>query len=305
MSTIIDTGLTTSALKGNFFSAIKSINPIWRQLASIVKSTGSSENYRWLGTVPQMREWGTGRLAKGLRSESYSVDNHKYEATLEVDRDELADDQLGQIIVRIRELARRAGTHPDKLLADMLEHGADGGYTSYDGTTFFADNHTSGQNGSQSNKLTFDATDSANISSEEFAASYSNAVETMLAFKDDQNEPANAEIGQLIVLVPSNLWYKAKQALTAQVTDMSTNILAGEAKVVVFPRLTSTDKWYLCRTDVEVRPFIFQDREPLEFTALTEGSEEAFKREKYLYGVRARYALAFGYWQHCVRTQFV
>jgi phage major head subunit gpT-like protein len=305
MSTIIDTGLTTSALKGNFFSAMKAVNPIWRELASIVKSTGASENYRWLGTVPQMREWGTGRLAQGLRSESYSVSNHKYESTLEVDRDELADDQLGQIIVRVRELARRAATHPDKLLADMLENGGTSGYNSYDGTTFFSTAHKADGSTSQSNTLTWDATDPSTVTDDEFAASYAQAVEKMLSFKDDQNEPANAEIGQLVVLVPSNLWYKAKQALTAQINDMSTNILAGEAKVVVFPRLTSTDKWYLCRTDVEVRPFIFQDRESLDFTSLTEGSEEAFKREKYLYGVRARYALAFGYWQHCVRTQFV
>jgi phage major head subunit gpT-like protein len=55
---------------------------------------------------------------------------------------------------------------------------------------------------------------------------------------------------------------------------------------------------------VEVRPFISQDRESIEFTALADGSEESFKREKYLYGVRARYALAYGYWQHCVRVQF-
>jgi phage major head subunit gpT-like protein len=73
----------------------------------------------------------------------------------------------------------------------------------------------------------------------------------------------------------------------------------------VFPRLSSTDKFYLLRTDVEVRSFIFQDREALEFTALAQGSEEAFKREKYLYGVRARYAMAYGYWQYCAGTQFV
>jgi phage major head subunit gpT-like protein len=305
MSTIIDTGLTTSALKGNFFSALKAVHPVWRELTSIVKSTTATEHYRWLGSVPQMRQWGTGRLAKGLRSESYSVENQKYEATLEVDRDELADDQLGQIIVRIRELARRAAAHPDKLLADMLEHGADPGYTSYDGKPFFAEDHPGGPSGSQSNKLSYNVIDPASTSPTDFGSSYAKAVETMLTFVDDQNEPANTEIGKLVALVPANLWYKAKQALTAQFTDMSSNIFAGESKVILFPRLTSADTWYLCRTDVEVRPFIFQDREPLEFTALTEGSEEAFKREKYLYGVRARYALAFGYWQHCIRIQYV
>jgi phage major head subunit gpT-like protein len=305
MSTIINTGLTTSALKGNFFSALKAATPVWKQLATVVRSTTQTENYRWLGTVPQMRAWGTGRLARGLRSESYSVENQKYESTIEVDRDELADDQLGQIVVRVRELARRAVTHPDKLLADMLANGSTSGYLSYDGVTFFSDSHQSGDNAAQSNSLTFDATDPTAITADEFAAAYEKAVQAMLAFKDDQGEPMNGEIGKIVVLVPSNLWYKAKKALTAQVLEMSTNILAGEAEVVVFPRLAATDTWYLCRTDVEVRPFIFQDRETLEFTALTEGSEEAFKREKYLYGVRARYAMAYGYWQYCVRSQFV
>lgn len=305
MSTVINTGLTTSALKGGFFSALKVVKPVWRELATIVKSTGPSENYRWLGTVPQMRQWGTGRLAKGLQSESYNVENNKYEATIEVDRDELSDDQLGQIIVRVRELARRAAIHPDKLLADLLENGATSGYNSYDGTTFFATDHESGASGSQSNKLTYDASDPAAVTAAEFTAAYEQAVETLLGYSDDQGEPMNNDLGALTALVPPQLWYRAKEALTADMIGSSTNILSGEASVIVFPQLTSTDNWYLMRTDVEVRSFIFQDREPLEFTALAQGSEEAFKREKYLYGVRARYAMAYGYWQYAVRTQFV
>jgi phage major head subunit gpT-like protein len=305
MSTIIDTGLTTSALKGNFFAALKAVSPVWKQLATVVRSTGPAESYRWLGTVPAMREWGSGRLAKGLRSESYNVENAKYEATIEVDRDELADDQLGQIAVRVRELARRAATHPDKLLADLLENGASAGYESYDAATFFAADHASGSSGAQSNKLTLDVSNPSAVTAADFAASYQQAVQTLLAYKDDQGEPLNTDLGQLAVLVPPALWYRAKESLSAEILGNSTNILSGEAKVVVFPRLTSTDRWYLCRTDVEVRPFVFQDREAMEFTALAEGSEESFKREKYLYGVRARYAMAYGYWQYCVRTQFV
>lgn len=305
MSTIIDTGLTTSALKGNLFAALKAANPVWKQLATSVKSTGPSESYRWLGTVPQMREWGSGRVAKGLRSESYSVANHKYEATIEVDRDEMSDDQLGQIVVRVRELARRAASHPDKLLAVLLENGASSGYTSFDGTTFFSTTHESGDSGVQSNSLTYDVASTSAVTADEFAESYKQAVETMLALKDDQGEPIHGELGQMVALVPPALWYVAKQALTAQLSDSDTNVLNGEAAVLVFPRLTSTDKWYLCRTDTEVRPFIFQDREPIEFTSLADGSEEVFKREKLLFGVRARYAMAYGYWQNCVRTQVV
>ena len=78
----------------------------------------------------------------------------------------------------------------------------------------------------------------------------------------------------------------------------------GAAEVRLNPWLTSTDRMYLCKTDGIVRPFIFQDREPIEFGSLTETSEEGFKREKLLFGVRARYRMTYGYWQYAVRTVF-
>lgn len=30
-----------------------------------------------------------------------------------------------------------------------------------------------------------------------------------------------------------------------------------------------------------------------------------FRREKFLFGVRARYRMAYGYWQYAVRNEFV
>ncbi|MCH7839937.1 MAG: Mu-like prophage major head subunit gpT family protein [Planctomycetes bacterium] len=76
------------------------------------------------------------------------------------------------------------------------------------------------------------------------------------------------------------------------------------AQVLSFGWLTDASKWYLLKTDGVVRPFIFQDREPVEFNALEGDSDEGFKREKYLYGARARYALSYGLWQFAVRTDF-
>ena len=46
-----------------------------------------------------------------------------------------------------------------------------------------------------------------------------------------------------------------------------------------------------------------QDK-PVEFTALAEDSDDGFRREKFLYGVRARYRLAYGYWQYAVCLDF-
>ncbi len=42
----------------------------------------------------------------------------------------------------------------------------------------------------------------------------------------------------------------------------------------------------------------------MEFKALETGSDEEFMREKYLYGVRARYRVTYGYWQYMVRNVF-
>ncbi len=42
----------------------------------------------------------------------------------------------------------------------------------------------------------------------------------------------------------------------------------------------------------------------MEFTALTEESDEGFRREKFLYGVRARYRITYGYWQFAVEVTF-
>ena len=105
-------------------------------------------------------------------------------------------------------------------------------------------------------------------------------------------------------VVPPTMLYTALEAVSATLISQTSNVLQGAARVIALPRLTSVTTWYLLKTDGVVRPFIFQDREPVEFGALTENSEEGFKREKLLFGVRARYRMTYGYWQFGIRTVF-
>ena len=79
---VINTGLLTKGLRSEFFDRFNKTTTNYQDLSTRIPSTSDAETYKWLGTVPQMREWGTGRLAKGLRTESYSVENLKYEATI-------------------------------------------------------------------------------------------------------------------------------------------------------------------------------------------------------------------------------
>ena len=125
---IINTGLLTRGLRSEFFNRFDATTTYFQDLATRIQSNSDSETYKWLGSVPSMREWGTGRVTKGLRTESYSVENLKYEATLEVDRDEIADDKTGQIRIRIAELAERGATHKDYLIAQLLLNGEAAGF---------------------------------------------------------------------------------------------------------------------------------------------------------------------------------
>ncbi|MBN1512812.1 MAG: Mu-like prophage major head subunit gpT family protein [Phycisphaerae bacterium] len=302
---IINTGLLTKGLRSEFFQRFGTVPTFYQDLSTRIPSTSDHETYRWLGTVPQMREWGTGRVAKGLRTESYSVENLKYEATLEVDRDEIADDQTGQIRIRVAELAERAATHKDYLISRLLVVGTAAEAVGYDGAPFFSSSHVSGQSGAQSNDLDAGASTGTSPTSEEFKAAMKSAIAQMLTFRDDQGQPMPLTAGGLVCVVPPILYFTALEAIQATMLNSTSNVLQGIARVIAFPWLTDESTWYLLKTDGVIRPFIFQDREPVEFNTLTEDSEEGFLREKFLYGVRARYRMAYGYWQYAVRTSFV
>ncbi|MHC4611104.1 MAG: Mu-like prophage major head subunit gpT family protein [Planctomycetota bacterium] len=301
---VINTGLLTKGLRSEFFNRFGNTPTYYRDLATRIVSTGDQETYRWLGTVPKLREWGTGRVTKGLRTESYSVENLKYEATIEVDRDEISDDQTGQIRVRVGELAQRAATHKDYLLAQLLQLGGGSTALAYDGVPFFAATHSSGESGNQDNDLTYQAVAPTNPDVDEFRGSLKQAIAQMIGFKDDVGEPMAIAATGLACAVPATMYLTALEAVNATLVSNTTNVLQGAARVITLPWLTNAGTWYLLKTDGVVRPLIFQDREPIEFDALAEGSEEAFRREKFLYGVRARYRMTYGYWQFAVRTVF-
>ena len=301
---VVNTGLLTKGLRSEFFNRFESTPAHHKELATRIPSTSDSETYRWLGTVPKLRQWGTGRVAKGLRAESYSVENLKYEATIEVDRDEISDDQTGQIRVRVGELAQRAATHKDYLISQLLISGGTAGFTSYDGVAFFNDAHVSGSSGSQDNNLTSDVVDPNDPTVPEFKTALKQAMSTMMSFNDDQGEPLPIAASGLVCVVPPTMFFTALESINATLINNTTNVLSGAAKVISMPWLTDASMWYLLKTDGVLRPFIFQDREPIQFDAIAEGSELEFNKGIHRYGTRARYRLTYGEWRHCIKLTF-
>ncbi len=303
---IKSTGLSLAGARSEFFRVYDRATFPWERFCMHIKSDKDVEHYRWLGSVPTMRPWGTGRLAKGLRSESYDVRNEKYEVTIEIDRDEESDDQTGQIAQRIRSLAAAARDHKPYLLAQLLANGASAGFVSYDGITFFNDAHVSGKSGQQDNDLTAVAA-AATKTTPECKAALVAAVGALLGFKDDQGEPMNVSPTGIVVVVPVSMYFAMLEAATAGMIASTDNVLRGLAiEVLPMPWLTNTKVFYTFTLGGEDKPFIFQEREPLDFKVVDPGYDQVtgFMKEKKYAGCRARYKMTYGFWQKAVRTSF-
>ncbi len=111
----------------------------YMQVAMTVPSSTSEEKYAWLGTMPRFREWLGDRQLQSLKTWDYTVKNKDFENTVEVARNDIADDRLGIYTPMIQMLGQEARTHPDELVFGALA----AGFTSlcYDGQYFFDTDH--------------------------------------------------------------------------------------------------------------------------------------------------------------------
>jgi phage major head subunit gpT-like protein len=282
---------TYTGFKSLFDKALSAADPLYPKISTVVESTADKESYNWLGAAPGMRQWVDERVPGALRTHAYDVENRKYEATIEVDRETFEDDRLGQIKPRIEELAVRAAMHPDELVCSLLNTG----FTAacYDGQYFFDTDHAEGASGAQSNKLSLDLS----------AANLETAVERMLGFKDDQGKALSVMPDTL--LVGADNFFNARQILNStsivvagasDVEKPSGNPLSGMLNLLVSPHVDS-GKWFVLATQYPVRPLLFQWRVKPEFTAVTDPSDEyVFSTDTFKYGVRSRCGAGYGLW---------
>ncbi|SMO98944.1 Mu-like prophage major head subunit gpT [Thalassovita litoralis] len=311
-------GLSSRAIIGNFYMALEAaVAASWvGDISMYFETDQESETYKWLGMAPAMREWVGGRHAKGFRENGITIENKKFEATLEVPVDWMRRDKTGQIMVRVNELAGRTVTHWQSLLSANIA----GGETAvcYDGQYFFDTDHSEGQSGTQSNSITVDISavpaqlhgTTSLPSPEEIRAMVLKGVEQILGFKDDQGEPMNEMARTFLVMVPTAWFTTAAAALNNPVvgggdTNVMTNLDGYTFRLAVNPRLSWTDKLSVMRTDGSVKPFIRQEEEGVTVKAIAEGSELEFNEDKHHYGVKAIRNTGHGYWQHACLLQAV
>jgi phage major head subunit gpT-like protein len=279
----------------------------------LFQSDQESETYPWLGMAPAMREWIGGRQAKGFRENQVVIANKKYESTMEVPVDWLRRDKTGQIRVRIAEQTERANAHWAKLLNQLIIDGEAG--VCYDGQFFFDTDHSEGDSGTQDNDIAVNITTTTAPTTGEMETAILTAIQQIIGFKDDQGEPMNENAQRFLVMVPVPFMSAAAAALGSSIivdasTSRSNTILtlssmAGfQVSLAVAPRLTWTTKFAVFRADGQLGAFIRQEEEDITVDAIAEGSEEEFKNDRHLYGIKAIRNVGYGYWQKSCLVTF-
>lgn len=261
---------------------------------------GDTMTLDWLGAAPQMRKWVDEKRAVGLGKQTITVKVEDYEATVEIHLNTLRDARGNIYFPRIREMADNAARLEYNLVSDLIKAGETG--LAYDGQNFFDTDHSEGDSGTQSNELTGGGTSVAQLKTDFYKAKAA-----MMGFKDDKGE----------VLHPRDfrplLWIPNDQAVIEGLDELrnatlskggDSNILKDRFDVVVDPRLTDTNDWYMFRTTSVMKPFILINREEVNYEDnFGSGHPDVWSRRIGQASAVARKVATYGMWQCAVKVK--
>jgi phage major head subunit gpT-like protein len=170
-------------LKTTFNNAFAAAPSTWAKIAMEVPSTGKQNDYAWLSVFPRMKKWIGEKDIKSLAAAKYSIVNDDWEATVEVDRNDIEDDNLGIYKPQAEMAGFSAKQLPDEIVYDVVNRG----FTTlcHDGQYFFDTDHD-GKDGSVSNRGT---TALACDTLAKARSSYGAARTAMRKFKDSEGRP--------------------------------------------------------------------------------------------------------------------
>lgn len=275
--------------------------PLMESCATLVKSTSDKEDYSWLDEVQDLNEFEDEVEFTALSQNvtPYEAINIKYTGGLAFNRDDLNDDKVGGMRLRINDLSKRGFMHADVMIADVLT----GNPTGLNAEALFSATHAArGSSGQQSNLLTGNGTTTANV-----ATDLSLAIAALYNFLDYAGKPVNRGFRQIFVIYPPALNKQVLEAVEAPIVSQTSNVQFSRLQInPIMEPLLSADSavdYYVGIQDAPVRGILYQEREGLSFEAQeSPESDDAFKREVYNYKVRKRAVAKGGQWRRIVKV---
>ena len=259
-----------------------------------VQSKAKSVEYDWLKDFVKMTPWVAERSIASFKATNYTVTSVLQEAGISVKRVDVETDNLGLYPARVRALPDAYFMKRKQDLADLIING--GSQLGYDGVSFWNAAHP-GEGPDQPAQ--------SNTSGSTLAltgTNYDTVVEEMALWVDHKGEPMEVHPTHIVV-GPQN--YAAARDLFGVSTQAAggANPYFGAVEVIREPRITDAS-WYLFDFSKQLKPFILQDADLLELQTLTDASTDyVVMNDAFFYGIRARFVLAYGFWQLGYRAE--
>jgi phage major head subunit gpT-like protein len=283
------------SINARFQAGFRRPTPIWPILAMPVPSKTSIESYAWTEDVPRFREWAGERVVHDLQARGAQIVNKKFEGTLGIPREKVEDDQYGLYGNQAELLGVQARKLPDDLIVALIKGGETA--TCFDGQYFFDTDHPvhieTPALGTWSNLLTArpigTATWATNQANFEFVRASMKGIKL-----GRSNRPAG--VNPTVIVCGTDLEGPARRLVVAEKDPSgATNVNAGTARVVVIPELDEAGVWYLLDDTLPVRPFVWQERTAVEWTAKFDPNDDnVFKLDEFLFGGRMRGNAGYG-----------
>lgn len=300
---IIDAANLTAlreAMNTRFQAGFTTAPTWWERLAMRVPSNTSIETYAWVADIPGFREWLGERVVHNLKSRAAKLENKKFEHTIGIPREKLEDDQYGIYGTYSEQTGQSARGLPDELVGAVILNGPT--TLTWDGQFFFDAGHPVNMDEPaspvQSNIFPGTALNAQN---------YSTVRATMMSYVGESGRPM--KVLPNLLIVPPQLERTAKEIVLAQnipgAAIVGDNVMKGTADVLVIPELAAQPTvWYLADTSKPVKPFVWQERLAVEFTAkFSPTDDNVFFLDEFLFGGRIRGAAGHGLWFLISRAQ--
>lgn len=283
-----------AGLKKVYNDTFNKTESFYKKVAMVVPSSNSQETYAWLSKMPRMRKWIGDKVVEKMSKQGYSITNDDFEGTVEVKRNDIEDDNIGQYNNMAQQVGWSAAQLPDELVAELINKGHEN--ICYDGKPFFDGSHpveVNGKTKNMSNVL------NVALSAETAAAakaSYGIGRTKMRALTDEAGR--NLKVRPNMLIVGPDLEDTARTLLTAnKLENGDQNIYKNTAELLVIDDLKA-GTWYLQDTSMPVKALILQERKKPVFVSQTDlNAPDVFMRATYKFGAEARYGAGYGFWQ--------
>lgn len=302
--------LATKGALASFHQAMEAGPTFWQNHAQTVASTSASETFTFPGFIPAPRQFLGSRQMQDARDFTYTVTNNEYELTMLVNRKSWEDDQTGLINARLAEMGEVWATYKDSLFTTLLANGNVSGNNGFDGVTFHSDDHSSGTTGLTTDNNTTSAAATGTVATvSELLAVVDTVRQAFQGFTDDTGRPYNAmaltNLRAIVHPTQARAFYElmnqtqvVKDGTSTSITSASQSNEWGQSMIQgvdvnLYQASGDSDELYFSALGSNRKPFIYQERTPLEIIIKTDAGDVA-ENNGVLVLTRQRYILTYG-----------